>query len=217
VNLTLAVTTDGRSDYLLRATNSLWVSLKPWPAWRCMVDDSGNAPAELRERYEDFTILPHAHRRGFAAAVESVWRLALQTPCEYVFHAEDDFVYPEPVDLEGMGRLLDENPQLAQVALKRQPVNDEERAAGGFMETRPPETWIQREGFVEHMLNFTTNPCLIPRRFIEECLRFAWPKTEPEVTRFALEHGWTFAYLGRVEDPPRVEHIGETRSAGWMQ
>jgi GT2 family glycosyltransferase len=219
VRVALAVTTDGRGDCLHQAIDSLRVSLRPWPRWRVMVDDSGDRTytAMLRQRYTDFEILAHEERRGFAATVESVWRLALQAPCDYVFHAEDDFTYREPVDLDGMARLLEDHPRLAQLALKRQPINEEERAAGGFMQTRPPETWTAREGFVEHSLNFTTNPCLIPREFIESCLAGDWPKSEPAISRFAESLPRWFAYLGAVGDGPRVEHIGHERTAGWMQ
>jgi len=215
----LAVTTDGRGDCLLQAIDSLRVSLDPWPEVRCMVDDSGDPAytAMLRQRYPDFEIVAHEQRRGFAATVESVWRLTVQTPCDHVFHAEDDFTYREPVDLPALARLLDEHSHLAQIALKRDPVNDEERAAGGFMQTRPPETWTQREGFVEHVLNFTTNPSLIPVRVIGLALGDGCPLTEPNVTGMLLENGYGFGYLGRTEDRPRVEHIGHERMAGWMQ
>jgi len=216
VSFALAVTTDGREECLERAVESLRASLDPWPDECVMVDDSGDPDFAAVMRYVDYTSLVHEQRRGFAAAVESVWREVIRSGAEYVFHAEDDFTYNEPVDLMAMASLLDAHPHIAQLALKRQPVNAEEQAAGGFMQTKPGE-FIQRDGWIEHETNFTTNPSLIPARVIQLALRSGRPLSEPNVTDTLLEHGYRFGYLGRIEDEPRVEHIGHERMAGWME
>jgi hypothetical protein len=212
----LTVTTDGRGDYLLQAIDSLRVSLDPWPEWRVVVDDSGDSAygIMLHRRYEpDFTICPHSSRRGLAAAVRLAWTLALATPARYVFHAEDDFIYREPVDLAGMARLLDENPHLAQVVLKRQPWGEQEIAAGGQIEVAPDE-YVDREGFVEHRRLFSFNPSLIRREAIELALAEPGDGLERGITDTLLAHGYSFAYYGARNDGPRCEHIGVRRSEG---
>lgn len=218
--IALAVTTDGRREYLERAVNSLRAQLRPWPHRKVMVDDSGDVDQArwLARRYLTFIHRAHPTRQGCAATIEDAWRLAIRSPfVKYVFHAEDDFVYTQPIDLTRMAAILNLNPTLAQVALKRQPVNDLERGAGGFMQTRPAETWQQRDGWIEHQLNFTANPSLIPRHAIEVALADDRPKTEPNITETLLAANYTFGYLGRVEDPPVVEHIGEIRMPAWAE
>jgi hypothetical protein len=212
----LAVTTDGRSDYLLQAIDSLRVSLDPWPEWRYMLDDSGDPAytAMLVRCYPDFPIAAHSPRRGLAAAVGSVWRMALETSARYVFHAEDDFTYREPVDLVGMARVLEENPHLAQVVLKRQPWSEEEIAAGGQIEVAPEE-YADRKGFVEHRRLFSLNPSLIRREAIELALTEPGDGLERGITDTLLRHGYSFAYWGARKDPPRCWHIGERRSEGY--
>lgn len=217
MSFALTVTTDGRGDYLLQAIDSLRVSLDPWPSGRCMVDDSGDQDYTdmLRERYEpDFTICPHSSRRGLAAAVRLAWMQALATPARYVFHAEDDFTYREPVDLARMARLLDENPHLAQVVLKRQPWGEDEIAAGGQIEVAPDE-YTARDGFVEHRRLFSLNPSLIRREAIELALAEPGDGLERGITDTLLAHGYSFAYYGARKDPPRCEHIGVRRAAGY--
>jgi len=216
MSFALTVTTDGRGDYLLQAIDSLRVSLDPWPEWRCMVDDSGDPAyaAMLRRCHRDFLIRAHTGRHGLAAAVRSAWLLAFAGRSRYIFHAEDDFIYREPVDLAGMARLLDENPHLAQVVLKRQPWGEDEIAAGGQIEVAPSE-YTDREGFVEHRRLFSLNPSLIRREAIELALAEPGDGLERGITDTLLEHGYSFAYWGARKDAPRCEHIGVRRSEGY--
>jgi hypothetical protein len=218
MKVALVVTTDGRREYLVRSIGSLHEQLRPWLPVRGIVDDSGDPDYQrfLHESFPDFQMIHHMRRQGFQATFRDAWELALSLDAEYVLHVEDDFTYNEPIDLERMADLLDANPQLAQIALKRQPVNDQERAVGGLMEMRPG-AWTQQDGFVEHAVTFTSNPSLIPRRVIELVLADPAPKTEPNITACLLTHNLRFGYLGRIEDPPLVEHIGEERMAGWLQ
>ena len=209
------MTTDGRIEYLGRSLKSGREQLRPYPPVRVIVDDSGDATTDLIYACPGFMVAMHTRRKGFTATVEDAWRITLQNKgVRYVFHAEDDFTYNEPVDLLALAAILDANPHLAQVALKRDPVNAEEEAAGGFMETRPPETWEQRDGFVEHDLNFTTNPSLIPRAALEVVIDSGRECSEPNVTETLRAAGFRFAYFGTVDDPPRVTHIGARRMEG---
>lgn len=214
----LVVITDGRRDLLKQSVASMREQIKPWPAERVIIDDSGDEGygLMLEETYLDFSVAHHGERRGFCATVRDAWEVAYAPGADYLFHAEDDFVYNEPVDLEAMAAILDANPHLAQVALKRQPVNELERAAGDLMAAWPPETWTQRGGFIEHELTFTTNPSLIPRRVLELILASGVECAETIITGQLLAHGYKLGYLGNVTDAPRVEHIGDHRSNGWM-
>lgn len=217
LSFALTVTTDGRGDYLLQAIDSLRVSLQPWPECRVMVDDSGDPEyrAMLHRRYApEFTVAPQAVRHGLAAAVRLAWELVLISDARYIFHAEDDFTYREPVDLAGMARLLDEHPHLAQVVLKRQPWGEDEITAGGQIEVAPDD-YTDRKGFVEHRRLFSFNPSLIRRDAIKLALGQPGFGLERGVTDTLLHHGYSFAYWGARTDAPRCEHIGIHRSKGY--
>lgn len=217
-DMALVVITDGRREYLTRSVASLREMMRPWPIRRLIVDDSGDLDyvVFLTEACREFSLHTHAVRRGFAGAIETAWKLAIRNPkVRYVFHAEDDFTYSTPVDLERMAGIMDAHPQLAQLALKRQPVNDHERAVGGFMQTWPSDRWDQRDGFVEQRMHFVTNPSLVSRVAIEIALASGMPLSEPNISTALLGLGFTFGYLGTAGDPPRVQHIGEQRMPAW--
>lgn len=214
--IALVVVTDGRGEYLSRSVSSIMDMLNPYPSLRYIMDDSGdNAYGDmLEDSYADFAVHSHTHRQGFVTTVADAWRTAIQEPeVEYVFHAEDDFTYNVPVDLERMVDVLDENPHLAQLVLKRQPVNSDETAAGDITRVRP-DLWQQHRTFTEYTWNFSTNPSLIPRRVIQTVLRHKVGTAEMEITRFLQGLGYTFGYVGDIDDAPRCHHIGDYRSAG---
>ena len=220
MNVALVVVTDGRAEYLSRSVASLRAGLIPWPEHRYLIDDSGDAAyvALLKDRYAgEFVVCSHFGRHGFVYTVADAWRTAVREPeVEYVFHAEDDFTYNEPVDLELMVDILDRNPFLAQLVLKRQPVNGPESHAGDITRMDPSAWSTTSTDYCEYATNFSTNPSLIPRRVIQMCLRCNVGTAEMELTRFLHSRGYRFGYLGAIDDPPRVHHIGEHRSPDAM-
>lgn len=161
------------------------------------------------------TIYDHDHTLGMAGAVQAAWSWALDWGAEYLLHVEEDFRFHE-LPLDGMLAVLEANPHLAQVVLKRQPWSSEEHAAGGIIEL-DPAAYTQRDGFVESRKLFSLNPSLIPRRVLE----LGWPSgplgvgNETGFTAKCLAAGYSFGMYGRIEDPPRVEHVGLMRGNGW--
>lgn len=150
-------------------------------------------------------------RKGLAGAVQTVWAHAVGVGADYLFHLEDDFVFTGPVDVAAIVRVLDANRDVAQMLLKRQPLSEPELAGGdvlaGMRELEPHDGWVAQQ----HI--FSLNPCLIPRRVLEQ----GWPRgNEAEMTGLLRRDGWKFGVWGDPGSPPMVTHLGETRSAGWM-
>jgi hypothetical protein len=220
-NVVLVVITDGRQPAtILDAITSAEEHLKCDFSARFIVDDSGDeANAEWLERtFPQFQIVHHAERRGLAGAVRSAWTTALAAGADYVFQAEDDFIYNRKVKVEKLVQLLHCEPHLAQVSLKRQPVNEHEVACGGFIQTAPDSYYdveCPSGKFVEHTRLFSFNPCLIQRAAIEDALAAGGDWLEQGITDALKAHKWTFAIWGTKDDPPRVHHIGDHRSSGW--
>lgn len=215
--IALVVITDGRIDYLRQTIASAAANL-PEIGLRILIDDSGDPDhAEaLADEWPWWYRVSNPRRRGFGQTVRVAWESALSLKPDHIFHLEEDFTFNGPVDIDALIGTLDENPQLSQVALKRQPVNDQERAAGGFMETWPADKAWQKDGFVEHWVNFTTNPCLIPADAAARACARPGALTEPAVTHTLLGAGYSFGYAGGLTDAPAVTHIGEQRMSGWM-
>jgi hypothetical protein len=171
---------------------------------------------------------------GCCVAVGALWRFARRPGHDYVFWLEHDFLFERPVDLRELAAVLDAQPHVAEMTLVRQAVGTEPDP-GGFIATgpgwyHPRETRIEGQGWpgdvpigavertapwLEHRRNFSLNPSLIRRDFIE---RNDWPagagcehvfsaqvvEADPEAT---------FGLWGDGE--PWVSHFGEHDGHGY--
>lgn len=215
--ITLAVFTDGR-DHIYDTIPSALEHLKGPIGRKVIYDDSGDAVNQIRlmEAFPDFEVFQHPHgRQGFGGAIRFMWRLLAQGTNPYVFHLEDDFLFNRDIDLDAMCKVLASNAHLAQLALRRQPWNAEEREAGGIVELRPAD-YTERSGafginrWLEHRNFFTTNPSLY-RRSLCCC---GWPDDPYSEGKFGArlrEDGYSFAFWGARDSGEWVEHVGRER------
>lgn len=194
MSVCLLVIGDGRDDYYARSRDSASEMLPDFQA-RISVNDA-------------------SHELGFAGAIERGWDYVLETGCRWVFHLEADFTFNAPVPVEQMIGVLERHPYLAQICLKRQPWNDEEKAAGGIVECNPDDFEERSEDgevWTEHRRCFSTNPCIYPAALCH----LGWPQesqSEGVFTHRLLEDPTTrFAFWGPKLAPPLVEHIGAER------
>lgn len=220
----LLVLTNGRDDYLQRTLESAFEAIAGDLTPRVMVDDSQNhAYAEVLDGQwsGQFDVIDHSTRSlGFCGAIQRGWDLLAQlheeTPIDYVFHLEEDFVFTRDIKLHDMIQVLEENPHLAQVALRRQPWNENERAAGGVVE-QYPDSYVDCSDehgneWLEHRLFFTTNPSVYRRSLIER----GWPQVEHSEGIFThqliADQALRFAFFGPRSWAPAVFHIGDKRT-----
>jgi hypothetical protein len=212
--------TDGRNDLLAQTIDSFEQHVGGPIIERWIYDDSGDRETRewIAERYPRWTLINHpsGRRQGFAGAIRTAWAaLRRESIADYVFHLEGDFTFNRDIDLDDFINILRKRPNLAQMALVRQPWNAEEIAAGSVIQVRPDEfiTHVDREDrvWLEHDLFFTTNPSLYRRSLFE---MFEWPAAAESEGNFSgnLRHaGFQFAYWGAKDDPPAVHHIGDVR------
>jgi hypothetical protein len=221
VSIALLVITDGRRDCIAQTIPSALLHLRGGFARKLIYDDSGDDEHRrwLGETFgpQGFQIAFHpAGRQGFGGAIRVAWSLLLSDPAPYrhVFHLEDDFVFRRPVDLTDMAAVLNQRPSLVQLALRRQPWNDQERSAGGIVEMHPGD-WVEYVdddvAWLESRRNFTTNPSLYRRSL---CAR-GWPDCEYSEGIFThqllVDPEVRFGYWGARESGEWVEHIGHHR------
>jgi hypothetical protein len=220
----LLVMTDGRRDCIEQTIPSAEANLHGPITSRIIFDDSGDpAYNEWLGRFPGWKIIRDGGRSGFGGAIRSAWAyLRTSTDEPFVFHLEDDFTFNRPARLTDMAAVLVKHPHLAQLALRRQPWNDAERAAGGIVEMWPEEydEHQTRDGcaWLEHRLFFTTNPCLYRRPLLVE----DWPTckaSERQFTHQLLNEGFDgvtgedvrFAFWGGRASGEAVTHIGAER------
>lgn len=187
--------------------------------------------ASFREHAEDYRLAlveevdDRAGGHGFCGAIQTGWarlRANERARFEYVFHLEEDWSFERRFSIAHMARLLDVEPRIAQVALRRgrepgeaQPVVEafpdefEDRVVGmlGLGQPTRSQEWL------EHRLFFTTNPCLYRRSLLD----FEWPdppRCEAAFTDFLAAQGASFAYWGDRHDEPWIRHVGHDRAGG---
>ena len=229
--IALLVMTDGRRECVAASVQSALANLEPAAlvseVW--IHDDSGD-PAYgewVRERFgahypgRPWRYVSTGRRSGFGGAIRSAWsHLRASSSARYVFHLEDDFVFNRPVNLAELVELLDFNPGLLQAALRRQPWNAEELAAGGIVELNPGDyrdrSTRLSDGslcyWLEHRRFFTTNPSRYRRELVELT---DWPAGLNSEGRYSIER---FAdpctasgFVGARSSGEWVHHIGHER------
>ncbi len=226
MSVALLIVTDGRDDYLAQCVASLALLSGPVTEW-WMYDDTGDPlyRADLAARYPTWTHIDGGPRQGCAGAIRSAWAtLRARSTARFVFHLEQDFALRRPVDLADLARLLDDHPELAQVALRRQPCNQVEREHGGVVESHPDWYTDRSDGryhWLEHRSFWTCNPCL----YRQGLLALGWPEhvpgrySEDTFHRRLLAEGTPlvrgelvrYAYWGARDSGVWVEHIGHAR------
>jgi hypothetical protein len=222
--IALLVITDGRRDCIEQTLASARENLHGPITRRVIFDDSADPDhrAWLQAHYPGWQHVNGGRRRGFDGAIRCAWTFLRQQRESYVFHLEDDFTFNRPVDLVYLTYVLRRNPYLAQLALRRQPWNDDERAAGGIVEQHPDD-FVEVDDhsgsvWLEHRRFFTTNPSLYRRALMD----VDWPEganSEGRFTHHLLEKGYDgipgedvrFGFWGSRDSGEAVEHIGRQR------
>lgn len=214
--IALLVMTDGRDHifetlptaeaFLVGPVSEVWIH-----------DDSGDPERgeKLRRVFPHARVVQTAGRSGFGGAIRSAWdALRLGSSAPFVFHLEDDFRLFRIVELARMAEVLQLRPELVQLALRRQPWNAEELAAGGIVELHPGDfedrTTRLHDGteaeWLAHRRFFTTNPSL----YRTDLLGREWPDGAHSEGRFSIE---LFA-----SNPDRVAGYWGSRSSGeWCE
>lgn len=215
----LLVMTNGRRDCIRQTIPSALAMLNPGFIHKVICDDSGDVEYQewLEINFPTFEIWTTNGKEGFGGAIRSIWSsLRLRTGFNFIFHLEDDFLFKEPIELGDMIAVMNHNPQLQQLALLRQPWNEEEKTAGGIMQLHPEDFFEWQYGpfhWVSQRRFFTTNPCIYRKDLLN--LR-EWPKGENSEGRFTLRLLETypesvFGFWGKKFAAPKVEHIGHER------
>lgn len=215
VTVALLVMTDGRTEYIHQTIESANQMLKGPIIERWMHDDSGDEGHRqwLRTNFPAFSLIGEGPRKGFGGAYAFAWRvLAARSSASFVFGLEDDFVFNREIPLEKMAKVLDENPHLYQMALRRQAWSSEEILAGGVIE-KNPDAYLQQEGWISHKLFFTTNPNLYRKSLIETRQYATVKDAEGHFTHSILnsDPDAQFGYWGQKTDLPWVTHTGVRR------
>lgn len=176
------------------------------------------ANAKEAEVTDTVQIDDRLHLLGFCGAIRYGWDRIRESekPFDYVFHLEEDWSFERVFSVAHMARVLDTEPQVCQVALRRgaepgeTPVIDAwpgsfvDRTTGLLGNGQPARV----QEWLEHCLFWTTNPSLYRRELVDD---FEWPEPpgcEAAFTDTLRVAGKSFAYWGDRHDAPWITHTG---------
>lgn len=203
-------TWEARKAYLTRSIASLSERVKGNIVQRVIYSDWGDHHEELTEiaGRHGFYVVGSGHH-GYTQAVRRLWAyIDRRAIGDFVFLAEDDFVYDRDVDLNELADPLEADPYLAQVALMRGPVFP--RETEGLLGW-DRESFTQVDGHLEHRNFWTMNPSLIRRNLVTT---HSWPNASSSERVFGdlllRNPRARFGIAGQGE--PWITHIGEVRS-----
>lgn len=209
----LLVLTDGRREYIQRTIPSALSEIEGLNGPKFIQDDSGDEEYRqwLRLTFPNFELFYNENRQGQGASINSAWKQMKEYEFDYVFHLEDDFTFNRPVVLRDLAQVLENNPHVYQMALRRQAWNHEEIQAGGVIERWPTE-FTQEDGWISHRMFYTFNPHLHRRSLINRTLHTG-DKAEGLFVSdlFESDPEARFGYWGQKTDNPWVLHIGARR------
>ncbi len=217
------VMTNGRRDMISRLIPSLEQQAGPFAA-RLICDDSGDPEyqAWLATEFPRWTVEATRGRIGHGPAVRFAMTRAAKLETDWVFWCEDDYEFPQRLDLGAMANVLMDEPHLKQMVVKRQPWFPSEVEAGGMIERFDPRLFKQRTGpdgpWVEHRQFFSLNPHLIERTLVA-AISEKWPavpNSEHHFSQRLFKDGRVKVGLwGSKADPPRAIHAGERVGTGY--
>jgi hypothetical protein len=207
MNYRLIVLTHGdHEDDLRRTVSSFSEMVEPVPTEKHLVIDGAFTNSHLV--FADWELHPSKEQVGFCGAVRRAWEIAARPGVEWVFWLEHDFLFRRPVDLRNFAKVLDQNENVAQMSLMRQPVNSRELAAGSIL-AADPDVFIQHrdpEGvWMSQRRYWTTNPSLFPR---ELAAQRTWPEEKHCEGLFTHE---------LLEDDPEIEFGVWGAGESWIE
>lgn len=218
IRYALCLLTHGDAPELETTVSSFASYLSPSPAeLLCVVDGPGRLPPV--EPLGPWMIEQSSDQEGFCSATRRLWSLAARTSSDYVLWLENDFLLLQPLDLTAPAEVLDGDLHLTQIQFIRDPVNREERKAGGLFEFwQGHERWERRFwGFIQDDYVVTTNPALMRTGFVRQHL---WPPLAEAPSecegRFGIalrERGYAAGVWG--DGSPLVRHVGRRRGIGY--
>jgi len=208
---------DGRIDYFTKTWNTLDKLSK---VDKILInDDSGDVEAtkHLIQNYadRDLWILSSGERSGFGGAIRNAWTHLGDWETDYVFHLEQDFELTKDIDIESMITVLEENPNVSQLALRRQPWNETEKKAGGIVESNPYDFYERKDlsgnVWLEHRKFWTTNPCL----YRSSLMNTSWPTGANSEGMFGInlfeDAEQVSGYWGSRDSGEWCKHVGDNR------
>lgn len=215
MKIVVLVINDGRNDYLEQTLKSFKKNVVMPPeaeVFTLLIDDmpegrNENEIQDIVKKYEINKAILNEENLGINAVVQLAWQAISVLKPDYIFHQENDFVYNHTIDVQRMISALECNQRIGQVALRRQPWFEDELKANTLYKDLNYYRAVNIAGheLVFQKEYFTHNPCIYRAKHAVQIHGY----NEYAYAKYLLKNGiMTFAYMGKLDTPPHVTHIG---------
>jgi hypothetical protein len=214
------VLTDGRQD-CLRSSLPSWIKhYGDKIENKIIIDDSAdeNYRGWLRFAFPHFKLVTTGMgRQGYSGAMQKVFDVFKESGNKYMLHLEDDYVLEHEFSIEDVITVLENNPDVAQMSIMRQPWFQNEIDHGGVLEalevggSKFQEVNTQGFDWARHKAFYTCNPN-IAQSWVTN---YKWPEGSWSESRFSktiFQDGKECGIWGSRSSWPYVKHIGRVRN-----
>jgi hypothetical protein len=205
-----------RREYLRQTLASLTAHVAGPIVQRVVYSDWGDAAPDLADIAGQFGfyVAGDGHH-GYTSSMQRMWGyLGRRAVGQYVFQAEDDFLFDRDIELTDLIDVAEARPNLTQIALLRHPAYQSEIDKGGVLgwpseSFRPVSfnghTWLEHRNF------WTANPSLFRRSLVQDV---PWPSGKSSERVFADQvFRDTNAYAGFWgAGDAYITHLGSVRA-----
>lgn len=205
-DVTLCFTMGGRPDLLERSIESIQ---EKWNFSHVVaVNDFCDPDCDeiFKRKFPEGILLSDGRKRGHHGAVDWMYQ-HIQTP--YVFHTEDDWIFPAFVDFELIKNFLEQEPKVISYCF-RCPADfiDEAALKAAHCHESNGVAYIDLSGTHEEWYGYSFNPHVIKTETLRGIGAFSQYKKERHISRSLKKLGGFVAYA----DTRQCEHIGEGMS-----
>lgn len=205
-NVTLCFTMGGRPDLLEKSIDSIQ---EKWdfPHIIAVNDFSDSVCDEIfKRKFPDGVLLSDGQKRGHHGAVDWIYQ-NIQTP--YIFHTEDDWTFPEPIDFEAIKCFLDKNPKAISFCFRSpQDFLDKESLRKSIKSQVDDLAYMNLSQIHDEWYSYSFNPHLIKTDTLKNIGSLSNYKKERHISRALKKNGGFVAY----SDVRLCDHIGEGMS-----
>ena len=170
---------------------------------------------KIKKHYNFDEMILHTENIGQSQTWKEAWELVPED-CDYIWHQEDDFIFPENIKIKELIRIMESLPiKLSQICLKRQVWYENDSDFINKIESGKLGNEIEfdlngdKKNLILHQHYFNANPCLYPRWVTEE--EYSYNPQESVIAedlRNKYGDGVFSAIYGKRNDKPLCEHIG---------
>ena len=204
-NITLCITSCGRSDLLARTLDSFMPHHSTYFSKMLVIDDAGSQKVKqwVNNNYPDIDVILNETQLGQMRSIDKMYS---NVETEYIFHGEDDWLF-EPTDtISDCIKVINAEPNVSVVCVRKISDLQERFQKKCIRKTIDGVNYaLMPLDIHPEWLSFSFNPGLVRKSLWEQYGPYHEHVTEERISMVMKKDGLMVAFL----DPGACHHIGD--------